>query len=154
MVPSSPGKSTSRSLIAAAGAMSAAASAYAATFKGAGLASDFLAQLKAASDALDASLTNLGATKTTRSGATAGLSAEATRGRQAVKVLDAIVEPQLAGNILLLNEWRTARRFGGKKVPIASTSVDAAAKGTSAGPVAIPVATPVTAAAAAHTTTP
>ncbi|MEP6622750.1 MAG: hypothetical protein ABJE47_25740 [bacterium] len=123
--------STSRALIAVAGAMSDAASPHAPTFISGGLAPDFLAQLHTAASALELSLSNITNNQTNRSGATAGLAAEATRGRQAVKVLDTLVEPQIAGNIPLLSQWKTAKRVGGKTMPISSVSVDAAAKGPS-----------------------
>ena len=128
------GAGSSLSLIAAAGAMKAAATNYASTFVAAGLAPDFLTQLKSSADALDATLSSKGANVTAHSGATAGLAAEASRGRQAVKVLDTLVEPQLAGNIPLLTQWKTAKRVGGKTHAITSTSVDAAAKGVGSVP--------------------
>ena len=116
--------------------MGAAATPYASTFVAGGLPSDFLTQLNAAAAALDASLTTHGVTKTTRSGAATGLSSASARGRQAVNVLDSLVEPQLAGDATLLAQWRTAKRIGGKVAPITKTSVDAAAKGIAAAPVA------------------
>ena len=128
------GSSSSIGLIAAAGAMKAAAINYVTTFVTAGLAPDFIAQLQSASDALDITLNSKGANLSAHSGATAGLAAEAARGRQAVKVLDTLVEPQLSGNMSLLTQWKTAKRVGGKTHAIASTSVDAAAKGTASIP--------------------
>ncbi len=124
-----PANSTSRALISAAGAMVSAASIYQKTFVAAGLSDDFGAQTTAAAAALADSIANRGASRTIMSGATAGLTAEATRGRQAVKVLDSLIEPQLAGNIVLLARWKAAKRFGGKSAPIASTTIDAAARG-------------------------
>ena len=124
-----PAKSTSRQLIAAAGGMAAAATTYEQTFIDAGLPADFLAALQAAADALNASVTKRGTTTTLQSGATAGLRAESSRGREAVKVLDSLIEPQIAGNTVLLVQWKTAKRFGGKTAPLSITTVDAAAKG-------------------------
>jgi hypothetical protein len=69
-------------------------------------------------------------------GATIGLDAEATRGRQAVKVLDSLVEPLIQGNLALLGQWTAARRFGGKASAPTSTSIDAAAKGPTTSSVA------------------
>src|SRR6185369_11461552 len=89
---------TSRSLIAAAGGMANAAKSYAKTFTDAGLSPDFLAQLQGAADTLNATLTNRGATRSAQSGATAGLNAETTRGREVVKVLDSLIEPQFGGD--------------------------------------------------------
>jgi hypothetical protein len=73
--------STSRRLIAAAGAMAVSAKGYAKTFTDARLAPDFLEQMEAATAALNASLGNRGATTSSQTGATAGLKAEAVRGR-------------------------------------------------------------------------
>jgi hypothetical protein len=133
-----PANSTSRALIAWAGAMSDAALVYDKTFIAAGVPADFITRLHDAANALSDAMANRGATKSAQSGATAGLSAETARGRQAVKVLDSLVEPQLAGNIALLAQWKAAKRIGGKTVPVAGTTIDAAAKG--------PVSAPLTAA--------
>ncbi len=46
-----------------------------------------------------------------------------------MRVLDSLIEPQLAGNIVLLVQWKAAKRFTGRAVPIASTTIDAAARG-------------------------
>ena len=135
---------TSARLVAAAGAMGEAATSYEQAFIDAGLPADFLARLSTASNALNASLTNRGNTAGNQVGATAGIKAETVRGRETVRVLDALVEPQLAGNAVLLVQWNSAKRFGGKSTGISSTTVDAAAKGV-AGTVIppAPVVTPV-----------
>lgn len=144
--------STSRALVAWSGAMSNAASAYTKTFVDAGLPADFLAQLQAASDALNTALTARGATKAAQRGASAGLDAEASRGRQAVKVLDSLVEPLIAGNVSLLSQWKSAKRFAGRTTTVTDTSLDAASTGSasipepSASPVA-PATAPTPAAA-------
>jgi len=109
--------------------MSDAASAYDKTFIAAGLPADFIARLSDAANALNDAIANRGVTKTAQSGATAGLSAETARGRQAVKVLDSLVEPQIAGNMALLAQWKAAKRIGGKAMPVSGTTIDAAAKG-------------------------
>ena len=125
---------TSRRLVATAGAMAVEASTYAKTFTDAGLPADFVAQLVRAADALNAAISNRGATQSRQSGATAGMAAEATRGRQMVKVLDALVVPKLAGNISLLAEWKTAKRFLGKTSRVANTTIDAASGAISITP--------------------
>jgi hypothetical protein len=122
---------TSRRLIAAAGAMAVSAKGYTKTFTDAGLEPDFLGQLETAAAALNGSLTNRGATTTSQTGATAGLKAETARGRDAVKVLDSLIEPMLAGNAVLLVQWKSAKRFSGKTTIVTAASVDAAAKGAS-----------------------
>lgn len=139
-----PNNSTSRGLISWAEAMKAAAALHADVFVGAGLAADFLDKLQAASDALAKSLTDRGATGAAGRGATVGLNAEATRGRQAVRVLDSLVEPLIQGDLSLLAQWSAAKRFGGRVTVPTSTSIDAAAGGPTtpiAGSVGAPVST-------------
>lgn len=137
-----PANSTSRLLIAAAGGMAAAATTYEKTFTDAGLPAGFLAELRTAADALNASITNRGTTTTLQSGATAGLRAESARGREAVRVLDSLIEPQIAGDTVLLVQWKSAKRFGGKTAPVTATMVDAAAKGPVSA--SAPASTPAT----------
>jgi hypothetical protein len=124
-----PKNATSRTLISWAAAMKAAAGEYTDAFVGAGLTADFLDQLRSAADALGNSLTNRTSNGAAQRGATIGLDAEATRGRQAVKVLDSLVEPLIKGNLALLGQWTAAKRFGGKVSAPTSTSIDAAARG-------------------------
>ena len=109
--------------------MKSAAGEYASAFIGAGLPADFIDQLQSASDALSNSLTSRTSNGAAQRGATIGLDAEATRGRQAVKVLDSLVEPLIQGNLALLGQWTAAKRFGGKASAPTSTSIDAAARG-------------------------
>jgi len=97
---------------------------------------DFVEQLQPASDALSNSLTSRTSNGAARRGATIGLDAEATRGRQAVKVLDSLVEPLIKGNLALLGQWTAAKRFGGKASAPTSTSIDAAARGPATSVVA------------------
>ena len=124
-----PKNATSRTLISWAAAMKTAAGEYANAFVGAGLPADFLDQLQSAADALGNSLTSRTSNGAAQRGATIGLDAEATRGRQAVKVLDSLVEPLIQGNLALLGQWTAAKRFGGKASAPTSTSIDAAARG-------------------------
>ena len=141
--------STSRALIAWAGAMNSAAATYTKTFVDAGLPQDFLVQLKSAADALNAAITSRGATAVAQRGASAGLDAEVTRGRQAVRVLDALVEPLIAGDVSLLSEWKSAKRFGGRTGTVAETSLDAASSGSASIPSAQPASDTPNAPAAA-----
>ncbi len=124
-----PVRTTSRALVASAGAMAEAAATYSATFVDAGLPTNFLTALNSSRDALNSAINSRSTTKSTLTGATASIAAEASRGRQAVKVLDSLVEPLIAGNVALLTQWQTAKRIGGKAQPIANSSIDAAAKG-------------------------
>jgi hypothetical protein len=133
-----PANATSRQLIAAARAMAPVAQQYSNTFIAMGRPKDFVAQLTAAADVLEASVTNQGTSKTRQTGATAGVKAEVARGRKLVKVLDAQVVPALAGNQALLTQWRTASRIGGKTGPVPSTSLDAASNGANGSTTADP----------------
>jgi hypothetical protein len=126
---------TSVRLIADAGAMHTAAQVYEQTFINAGLPADFLDQLSATAGALNTSVTNRGSTAGSQVGATQGLKAESQRGREAVKVLDALVQPKLAGNTVLLVQWNSAKRFAGKSTVVATTTSDAATTGVSNIPV-------------------
>ncbi len=155
-----PKNATSRTLITYAAAMKTAASEYADAFVGAGLPADFLDELQGAADALSNSLTNRTSNGAAQRGATVGLDAEATRGRQAVKVLDSLVEPLIQGNLALLGQWTAAKRFGGKVSAPTSTSIDAAARGPAtsfpptSGDSATPSGSPPAPQAGAVTSTP
>jgi hypothetical protein len=129
-----PVTSTSRTLIAWAGAMGTAARAYVKTFVDAGLPPDFLAQMQAAAETLNSAITSRGATNAAQRGASAGLDAESQRGRSAVKVLDSLVEPLIAGDVSLLSQWKSAKRFGRRAGTVADTSLDAASSGTASIP--------------------
>jgi hypothetical protein len=109
-----PGNSTSRRLIAAGGAMAKAAANHVPTFISAGLPADFLAKLQDATDVLSASLADRGHAATTGTGATKGLDAEMARGRKALKVVDALVVPIIAGDDALLAQWTSAKRYRGR----------------------------------------
>ena len=80
-----PADTVSRELIACAGAMSSAAALYKETFVVAGLPKDFLTKLDAAASALEDILATRGATRSAQAGATSGLGAEASRGRQPIR---------------------------------------------------------------------
>jgi len=97
-------------LLASAEAMATAATPFTEQFIAEGLPKDFIDRLRAAATAVRQSLDGREYSEGLRSGATAGLKAEARRGRGAVNVLDSLLEPQLAGNAKLLAEWRRARR--------------------------------------------
>ena len=139
---------TAHKLVAAAGAMAVAARSYQSTFINGGLPADFLDQLKAAADAVTQSLTDRGTSTTTQAAATAGLATMASRGRAAVRVLDSLIQPQLAGNAVLLTQWKSAKRFVGRTSPVPATTFEAAAIGTNAVVPAVPAPTPAPAPAA------
>jgi hypothetical protein len=106
--------------------MGKAAANYTPTFVAAGLPADFLAKLQAATDALSDSLALRGHTVSAGAGATAGLDAEAARGRKALKVLDSLVVPIIADDDALLAQWRSAKRFRGKTPSLAGTTAETA----------------------------
>jgi hypothetical protein len=136
-----PGNATSRRLIAAAGAMGKAATNYTPTFLSSGLATDFLTKLQESTDALSASLAVRGHTVSAGAGATAGLDAEAARGRRALKVLDSLVVPLIADDDALMAQWRSAKRFRGKTPSLALTTAEAsgtAAAATGGGEGGVP----------------
>lgn len=135
-----PKNATSSTLVQAATAMADAASHYQQTFVDAGLAPDFLTQLTSATTALNTALTNQSAAKAKQSGATTGIRSEVERGRHAVQMLDAVIEPVLASNPSLLAEWQTAKRFGGRAKPIASTTTSAGSAGAVGSTTADPAA--------------
>ncbi len=75
------------------------------------LGSDFLTNLQTATTAvLDASAKGI-ASRGKRTGATADVGALVSRGRNAVKTLDALVKRAFAGNPGLLREWKARRKF-------------------------------------------
>lgn len=131
---------TSSALVHAGTAMHDAAALYQQTFIDAGLAPDFLAKLASGTADLNTALTNQGAAKAKQSGATVGIRSEVQRGRQALNMLDAVIEPALANNPSLLAEWQTAKRFGGKAQPIPSTTTSAGSAGAVGSTTADPAA--------------
>jgi hypothetical protein len=111
-----PRASTNR-LLAAAGAMADAAAMHAEIFIDGGLPADFAARLLAAADAVKQSIDARAQSRGRRVGATAGLAAEEKKGRNAVRVLDSFVVPQLGTNDTLLAEWRILRRIHARTGP-------------------------------------
>lgn len=96
------------SLTAAARDMANAAEPYTDLFTKEGLAPDFVAQLRAAADALEQSLITRGQSQGQRAGATTGLQAETTRARALIRQLDALVRPRLGANEQLVRQWEVA----------------------------------------------
>ena len=102
-------KITAAALVSKATSMHDAAAGHEAVFKDVGLPDDFLAALKAASDALTASITQRNDLIARRVGATAGLAAEEKRAMSIIRVIDAIVRPTLGSDDALLHEWDAAK---------------------------------------------
>ena len=119
-------------LLAAAGAMVEAASKEIDVFVKHGLSQDFVEQLTASATALASvqlAKTESGRRRTT---ATAAVNDQVKRGRKAVRLLDAILQPRLAKDPELLAAWRGAKRVP----PQGSSTAASIAPATSAAPVA------------------
>lgn len=101
---------TNQPLIAAAGAMALAAERQKDTLLQHGLAPDFIQKLTAAASALDGARNAKVESSRRRVTATATVKAQLKRGRKAVRLLDAILKPRLAGNPQLLAAWQSAKR--------------------------------------------
>ena len=117
-------------LVAAARGVAQVARRHEAVFVRAGLAADFVDRLSAAADALEQVIKERGSTRLQRTGATAALGAQVSRGRKAVRLIDASLRRVLKDNAPLQAEWRSARRVGlktgGPRVPSAVSSVPVA----------------------------
>lgn len=98
-------------ILAAGNAFIAVAEAHKATFTGAGFAADFLDRLKAATDALRATLDARNEQLGRRSAATAGVNQELQRGRALLRMLNDMVGPPLKADHALFAKWRTLSRF-------------------------------------------
>jgi hypothetical protein len=99
-------------MVAAAHAMADAATPHT------GLPAEFIAELRQAADALSGSYDQRRDGQTARAGATRGLEDAERRGRQALRILDALVVPVLGLDDALLRAWRSARRIQGKPGPV------------------------------------
>lgn len=102
-------KSSIQTLVVAARDMAGAAEKQAELFIEEGLAPDFVAQLRGAADRLEQSITERGAGRAQRAGATAGLKSETRRARVLIRLLDSLIRPKLATNETLLREWDMAK---------------------------------------------
>jgi len=146
------GKPSVALLIATARGMAAAAGRFATVFTDAGLPADFVAQLTAATDALEAARDQQTSTVSSRSGATDVLGATLQRGRRIVGVLDSLVAKALNDDPELMAGWRSAKRVRhiGRPTATAGMTTPTAPRESvpNAAPAAPPAATP---AAAEHT---
>ena len=109
-------------VLAAADAMAEAASKQPELFVQHGLPLDFVARLRAASEALRSSLGTRFGTRRRRVTATAGLGVQIRRGKRAVRMLNALLAPQLASDPERLAAWDSVRRIettpGGSPGPV------------------------------------
>lgn len=100
-----------KTLLAAAAAMAEAAEKENDVFRRHGLPQEFIEQLKAAATALGDARTAQNLSARRRVGATAAVKDQVKRGRKAVRLLNAILEPRLAQDPELWAKWRSAKRI-------------------------------------------
>ena len=105
------GDPSTEKLVAAARGMAQVAGAHADVFIAAGLPSDFVAQLKAAADALLQAKDARKNTKGTTSGATKYLKDRLREARQSIHILDGLVRKELAGDTGMLKNWADTKRL-------------------------------------------
>lgn len=90
--------------------MSAAAQPYSEAFAAGGFPADTIAQLDAAIDALGQAVMKRGHLRFTRVGSTTGIKQQIILGREAVKLLDAVISRQFASDETVLAAWASASR--------------------------------------------
>jgi hypothetical protein len=103
-------RTNSHTLISSAQAMVEAATPYRDAFRALGVD---LSLTAAAAEGLASSLKARDTAKRTRVGATAGIGAEIRTGHEAVRLIDVVIRPFIAGNGRLVAEWKLARRTAG-----------------------------------------
>lgn len=97
-------------IVVAARGMAEAALPYVEEFRQSGLHEQFIERLRQAADALSASLDKRRVSQTARTGATQGLADAERRGRQALKIMDALVTLAIGDNEVLMRGWDMSRR--------------------------------------------
>jgi hypothetical protein len=125
------GKPTAERLVAYAEGMAQAAAPFADTFISAGLPSDFIARLKAATNELRTAVNARLQHRGRQVGATTGLKEKLSSARKLVHVLDVFVETALEGDEPLLAGWnmvKRVRRIASKpKTPVVAATLAAPA---------------------------
>ena len=108
-------------LVAAAHAMADAAQAHQAVFTEFGLTPDFINQLRAAADAVTASIDGRKVHVGLSGGVTASIKDQSNRVRGMLTLINILVVPRLAHDIPLLAQWHTARTIAPRhhQVPVA-----------------------------------
>jgi hypothetical protein len=104
------GRPTPERLVAHADGMAKTAAPFAETFIAAGLPSDFIARLNAASGELRAAVTERTQNRGKQSGATTALKHQLSSARKLVHVLDAFVQTALEDDDALLASWNVVKR--------------------------------------------
>ena len=105
-----PFKSNNTDLTSRARALGDAVEAHAEQLKAGGLADNFVAALRAASDALDAAIVTKGVHRRERIGATEGIVDVVRRARRATAAADGLVRARLGAREPLVTEWQTVAR--------------------------------------------
>jgi hypothetical protein len=150
------GKPTAQKLTADAYAMAEKAQPHADVFIASGLPKEFSSNLTAAANAMMAAIDEKSTSRGNRRGATTGIKARLTAGRQTVHILDSFVKTALKDDPALLANWKISKRVrksntSAASAPAATPPVPAptpapAAPTTATAPVASTTSTP-----AAHT---
>ena len=110
-------------LVGCARGMADAAEPHSTTLIAGGLKPGFVAQLLDAAKAVEDSLVDRSKSRGRRAGATGGLTKHEKAGREELKVLDALIVPEISGNAELLSEWRSIKKIGRKPGrPVSGTS--------------------------------
>ena len=108
-----PAKTNALTLVTMAQTMGQAAVPYAQVFIQNGLKPTFLDDLSKAVGALHDAVTAADGSKVTSKGATSGIKEQLVAGKGAIRLIDAIVRPDLASNKTLLSQWNTVKRTAG-----------------------------------------
>lgn len=111
----------SQTVLAAAGAMAEAAQKEKHVFVKHGLRPDFIDQLKTGAAALDTARNAKVESSRRRTTATADVHEQVKRGRKAIRLLNAILQPRLAKDPELLAAWRSAKRVPAGTMTTSST---------------------------------
>jgi len=136
------GKPTVERLVALAEGMAKAAAPFTDTFVSAGLPTDFVAQLNAASDALVGAVNERTQSRGRRGGATTGLKDKLSRARKIVHVLDAFVKTAAIDDPALLANWNAIKRVRKTPTRPATPATTPATTATPVAPAAPPAAAP------------
>jgi hypothetical protein len=115
-----------KQLVRAARAMAQAAASKADVLTRAGFPADTLAQLSVAVSALDAVLAERANATVRRVGSTKGIREELAKGREAARILNAVVRKRFVGNETFLAAWDAAYRVEAKSGATAKSDAQAA----------------------------
>ena len=122
-------------LVAAAHGMADAADLHEPVFAAVGLPAEFTNQLRAAADAVTASLDGRQLHRGITTSATAGITDQEKQVRALFKIINALVVPRLGTNVVLLQKWKATKAITHKHVvptipPLAAPPATPASGGT------------------------